>query len=171
MGSVCGPGETWSGRRAQRRAGRPPIVPVWSANCAVRRSDPRPIRIAQHRHLESSFTPRRIDCAVSAPSPALRLAAEMAAAARVAREGGSAARRMEYLTHYYTSAGMTDSVLHLYLATELSEVPAKAHGPEEEHMEMVELPLAEAVEMVVRGEINDSKTVIGLLLVDRQLNS
>ncbi len=95
---------------------------------------------------------------------------EVTAARELAEEVGLAAGRMEYLTHYYSSAGMTDSILHLYLATELSAVPAKAHGPEEEHMEMVQLPLAEAVEMVVRGEINDSKTVIGLLLVDRRLN-
>ena len=36
-------------------------------------------------------------------------------------------------------------------------------------MDVVRMPLAEAIEMVVRGEINDSKTVIGLLLVERRL--
>jgi ADP-ribose pyrophosphatase len=64
---------------------------------------------------------------------------------------------------------MTDSVLHLYLATELVDVERDVHGPEEEHMDLVRLPLAEAVDMVVRGEIHDAKTVIGLLLVDRRL--
>ncbi len=93
------------------------------------------------------------------------------AARELAEEVGLAAAKWEYLTHYFTSAGMTDSVLHLYLATELSAVPKTAHGPEEEHMDIVELPLAEAVEMVVSGEIHDAKTVIGLLLVDRRLHA
>lgn len=94
---------------------------------------------------------------------------EVTAARELAEEVGLAAGQLQYLTHYYTSAGMTDSILHLYLATDLTAVPAAAHGPEEQHMEIVELALAEAVEMVVRGEIRDAKTVIGLLLVDRQL--
>ncbi|MEQ1872263.1 MAG: NUDIX hydrolase [Ilumatobacteraceae bacterium] len=94
---------------------------------------------------------------------------EVTAARELAEEVGLAAGRLQYLTHHYTSAGMTDSIVHIYLATELTAVQAAAHGPEEEHMEIVELPLAEAVEMVVRGEIHDAKTVIGLLLVDRQL--
>lgn len=93
------------------------------------------------------------------------------AARELAEEVGLQAACLEYLTNYYTSAGMTDSILHLYLATELTAVAAKAYGPEEEHMEMVELSLADAVAMVVRGEIHDAKTVIGLLLVDRRLNS
>ncbi|MCE9621626.1 MAG: NUDIX hydrolase [Actinomycetia bacterium] len=94
---------------------------------------------------------------------------EVTAARELAEEVGLRAARLEYLTNFYSSAGMTDSTLHLYLATDLSAVPAAAHGPEEEHMEMVELPLADAVDMVVRGEIHDAKTVIGLLLVDRRL--
>lgn len=96
---------------------------------------------------------------------------EVTAARELAEEVGLAAANLDYLTHYYSSAGMTDSILHLYLATELSAVPAAAHGPEEEHMETVELPLAEAIDMIVRGEIHDAKTVIGLLLVDRRLNA
>ena len=42
------------------------------------------------------------------------------------------------------------------------------HGPEEVHMDVLQLPLAEAVDLVVAGEIHDAKTVIGLLLVDRR---
>jgi ADP-ribose pyrophosphatase len=96
---------------------------------------------------------------------------EVTAARELAEEVGLEAKRLDYLTHYYTSGGMTDSVLHLYLATDLATVPATAHGLEEEYMEIVELPLAEALDMVVGGEIRDAKTVIGLLLVDRRLRS
>ena len=96
---------------------------------------------------------------------------EVTATRELAEEVGLEAGRLEYLTNYYTSGGMTDSILHLYLATELRAVDPAAHGPEEEHMEVVELPLTTAVEMVMRGEIHDAKTVIGLLLVDRRVNS
>jgi len=84
-------------------------------------------------------------------------------------EAGLSAGRLDYLTHFYSSVGMTDSILHVYLATDLTSVEQDLHGPEESHMEVLRLPLAEAVEMVARGEINDAKTVIGLLLVDRRL--
>ena len=36
-------------------------------------------------------------------------------------------------------------------------------------MEVLHMPLAEAVEMVRRGEIHDAKTIIGLLLVERRV--
>ena len=96
-------------------------------------------------------------------------APEVTAERELVEEAGFSAGRLEYLTHYFSAAGMTDSTLHLYLATELSPVARDVHGPEESHMDVVHLPLAEAVDMVVRGEINDAKTVIGLLLVDRRL--
>jgi ADP-ribose pyrophosphatase len=94
---------------------------------------------------------------------------EVTAERELIEEAGLSAGRMEYLTHFFPAAGMTDSVLHLYLATDLSPVAREMHGPEETHMEVLRIPLAEAVEMVGRGEINDAKTVIGLLLVDRRL--
>ncbi len=70
---------------------------------------------------------------------------------------------------FYPSAGMTDSVLHLFLATQLERVPAAAHGPEETHMTVLEWPLADAVAAVIDGRICDGKTMIGLLLVERML--
>ncbi len=93
---------------------------------------------------------------------------ELTASRELAEEVGLTAGRLDYLTEFYPSAGMTDSTLHLYLATDLSPIERDVHGPEEAHMEVLRIPLAKAVEMVVAGEILDAKTVIGLLLVDRQ---
>ena len=95
-------------------------------------------------------------------------APEITAGRELVEEAGLSAGRLEYLTHFYSSAGMTNSVLHLYLATELTPVDRDLHGPEETHMEVLRLPLTDAVEQVVGGEIHDAKTVIGLLLVDRR---
>lgn len=84
-------------------------------------------------------------------------------------EVGLKAGRLEPLTEFYPSAGMTDSVLHLFVATDLEVVAQDVHGPEEEHMEVLHLPFETALAMVERGEIYDAKTIIGLLLVARRL--
>jgi ADP-ribose pyrophosphatase len=94
---------------------------------------------------------------------------EVTANRELAEEVGLAAGQLTLLTRFMPSAGMTDSVLHLYLGTELREVPRETHGPEEDAMEIVALPLGEAVERVLSGEIRDAKTVIGLLMVERGL--
>ncbi len=94
---------------------------------------------------------------------------EVTAARELVEEVGLKAGRLEHLLDMYPSAGMTDSVLTLYLATRLAAVPRQTHGPEEAHMDVLELPLADAVGMVLRGEIHDAKTVIGLLLAERRM--
>lgn len=90
-------------------------------------------------------------------------------ARELVEEAGVRAGRLEHLLDFYPSAGMTDSVLYLYLATELEPVPRDLHGPEERHMEVLHVPFADAVAMALDGRINDAKTVIGLLLVERRL--
>ncbi len=90
-------------------------------------------------------------------------------ARELVEEVGLRAGKLEPLLELYPSAGMTDSVLHLYLATRLVATARDTHGPEEEDMEVIHLPLADAVEMVLRGEIHDAKTIVGLLLVERRL--
>ena len=93
---------------------------------------------------------------------------EITARRELAEEVGLSAGRLEYLTHFYPAVGMTDSVLHLFVASDLTMVERDVQGPEELHMDVLRIPLTEAVEMVVGGEIHDAKTVIGLLLVDRR---
>lgn len=84
-------------------------------------------------------------------------------------ETGFDATTWRLLHRFYPSVGMTDAVLHVYLATDLREVGRSAHGPEEEHMEVLRVPIADAVSMVERGEINDAKATIGLLMTARLL--
>jgi 8-oxo-dGTP pyrophosphatase MutT (NUDIX family) len=86
-------------------------------------------------------------------------------------EAGLQAGQLDLLTEILPSPGMTDSVTTLYLATECTTVPDDRQGPEEEHMELLHLPLDEAVAMVERGEIADAKSVVALLLTDRRLRT
>jgi nudix-type nucleoside diphosphatase (YffH/AdpP family) len=84
-------------------------------------------------------------------------------------EVGLRAGHLEELTQFYPSAGMTDSVLHLFVATDLTQVGQELHGPEEENLEVLHLPLETALAMIDDGEIRDAKTIIGLLMVARRL--
>jgi nudix-type nucleoside diphosphatase (YffH/AdpP family) len=92
---------------------------------------------------------------------------EQTARRELIEETGYDAGSLRLLHRFYPSTGMTDSVLHVYLATDLRHVGRQMHGPEEAHMEVFTVPFADAVGMVVSGEIADAKSTIGLLLADR----
>ena len=92
---------------------------------------------------------------------------EQAADRELAEEAGYAAQRLEHLATFYNSAGWTDEQTHVYLAHGAHRTDAPT-GFEAEHeeadMEIVHLELAQALDLARRGEIKDSKTLIGLLL-------
>lgn len=93
-----------------------------------------------------------------------------AAARELAEETGWTAGALEKITAFYSTPGFCDEVLHLYLATNLIRSPAGPRREEgESTMTVLTLPLPEAVAMAERGEIEDAKTVAGLLLVERRL--
>lgn len=84
-------------------------------------------------------------------------------------EAGLAAGEISHLVDLLPSPGMTDSVCSIYLATDCTPVDHDRHGPEEDHMEVLHVPLDEALGMIDRGEIADAKTVCGLLATDRRI--
>lgn len=96
-------------------------------------------------------------------------APELTARRELVEEAGFEAGRIEHLITYTSSAGMTDATCVVFAAYDLTPVPRDVHGPEERHMTVIDMPLADAVGMVARGEIDDAKTVIALLLVERGL--
>jgi ADP-ribose pyrophosphatase len=94
---------------------------------------------------------------------------EAAAARELVEEVGREAGHLERVAGWYPAAGFSDQYVHLYLATELTEVPLQRQGPEEEHMTVEEVALAEVPAMIADGRLSDSKTIIGLLLALRRL--
>jgi ADP-ribose pyrophosphatase len=77
-------------------------------------------------------------------------------------EVGYRAGRLEKLGEMLTAVGFCDEVVHLYVATDLLPVPM---APEpDEYIEVLTLPLAEALQMVRQGRIPDGKTQLALLL-------
>ena len=83
-------------------------------------------------------------------------------------EAGLEAGEWELLHVFLPAPGMTDSTVHVYSARELRTVARETHGPEEEHMEVMSVPLAKGLSMIHDGSIEDAKTVIGLLLSARR---
>ena len=86
------------------------------------------------------------------------------AAREIEQETGFRARHLEKLAEFYTTPGFCEEKLHVFLATGLVAVPRNLDH--DEFIEVVELPLVDAVEMARRGEIEDSKTIIALLLAE-----
>lgn len=78
-------------------------------------------------------------------------------------ETGIEATHWENLLDFHTSNSVTDEYGIAYLATGLSYGAAE---PEEtEDLQVKKLPLQEAIDMVMRGEITDSLSVMALLKV------
>ncbi len=86
-------------------------------------------------------------------------------------EAGLQAGEMAHLVDILPSPGMTDSVCSIYLATGCVTVGHDRQGPEEEMMELLHIPLDDALAMIDRGEIVDAKTVAGLFATDRRLRA
>lgn len=77
-------------------------------------------------------------------------------------ETGYSAGKVEFLTAFYPSVGYTNEVLYIYIATDLT--PGETNYDEHEAMDILELEFDEAHNMVVTGEIQDAKTMLGILL-------
>ncbi len=89
------------------------------------------------------------------------------AAREVEQEIGWRVGRLEKLCEFYTTPGFCEEKLYIYLATDLQ--PSVQQLDEDELVEVVYLPLTEAVQMALRSEIEDSKTLIALLWAERLL--
>jgi 8-oxo-dGTP pyrophosphatase MutT (NUDIX family) len=83
----------------------------------------------------------------------------------LAEEIGLQAARWTPLKAYRSSVGFTDEVVHLFLAQELSEAIGDHDSGEDERIEIVRWPLSDLAGAI--DAVSDSKTVIGLLLLER----
>ncbi len=79
----------------------------------------------------------------------------------VEEESGYRAGSMEYQFSFYTTPGISDEIIHLFLATNLS--PVRQRLEEGEHITVEAYTVDRCIEMVHTGEIADGKTILGLL--------
>ena len=82
------------------------------------------------------------------------------AARELEEEIGYKAARFELLSSIFTAPGFADEVIHIYLATGLTI--GTQNLDQDEVLEVVEMPLHEAILRIEDGTIRDGKTIVGL---------
>ena len=69
---------------------------------------------------------------------------------------------MRHLISFYTSPGFADELIHLYVAEGLEKAEDGAGLDEDEFVELLEVTLEEALEMLQQRDIYDAKTAYAL---------
>jgi ADP-ribose pyrophosphatase len=87
---------------------------------------------------------------------------EAGAARELEEELGLVAAKLEKLCEFFVSPGFCEEKMWLYLATDLKETSQSLE--DDETIEVVRLPIDRALQMITDGEIEDAKTIIGLML-------
>ena len=149
-------GELTYQREVVHHFGSAVIIPVFDDGTVV--------LVRQYRHPAVRYL-------LEAPAGTLadREPPEAGAARELEEELGLVAAQLEKLSEFFVSPGFLEEKMHVYLATGLTE--GKQFLDEDEILEIVRLPIAEALEMITSGEIQDAKTIIGLMLAAPRVGS
>ena len=92
-----------------------------------------------------------------------------AAQRELREETGFSADSWKKLTDLATTPGFCSEVISIYLAQNLHS--GKTDFDEDEFLNLVKMPLSQAVDQVMAGEICDSKTICGLLMAQRLIQA
>ena len=124
-------------------------------------ADPAILLIRQYRHAAGKFL-------LELPAGRIEPGEEYIAAARreLIEETGYRAARWSKHTTYYASPGFLSEAMNIVLAEDLTL--GEATPEEDERIELRMTPLSEVLRMIHNGEIEDGKTLIGVLLYNAQ---
>lgn len=84
-------------------------------------------------------------------------------------ETGFRAKSWNEMFRFYTSPGFCTEQIYLFLAQNLEMYEQKLDR--DEFIEVVKIPLENALELAEKNEINDAKTIIGFLAAHRIINN
>lgn len=84
------------------------------------------------------------------------------AARELEEELGVVAGRLEKLSEFFISPGFLEEKMWVYLATDLRQTQQQLE--DDEIVEVVRIPFSQALAMISSGEIEDAKTIIGVML-------
>jgi len=90
------------------------------------------------------------------------------AARELREETGYSAKKLIPLTTFYTTPGFTDERIHLFAAIGLSEGNSELES--DEILDLVQVPISKALEMIQTGELVDGKSMVGLFFASRFLS-
>lgn len=85
------------------------------------------------------------------------------AARELEEEVGYRPGKLELLSSIFTAPGFTDEVIHVYKATGLTI--GRQQLDRDEVLDVIEMPLLEAIRMIETGAIRDAKSIVGLQAV------
>ena len=91
-----------------------------------------------------------------------------AAKRELEEETGLQAAHWQKLTSMYTTPGFCNERISIYLATGLSQHPS--HPDADEFLRIKKIPLDDAIAQCMSGEIQDGKTLVGLLMAKQVLS-
>jgi len=137
-----------------RHPGAAAVLPVLSALDAA---DPQVVLIRQYRYAAGGYLYEVPAGKPDRPGEPW----DDVARRELEEETGLRAGTLRRLTAIHTAPGFTDELIHLYVASDLSEGAVKRDA--DEFMELVRVPLSRALTMIRDGEISDAKTICTLL--------
>lgn len=124
--------------------------------------NPSVLLVRQYRYAADSYLWELPAGRIDRKEPRMR-----AAKRELLEETGVSARKWERALWFYASPGFVAETMDIFLARGLSFGEAQPEEDEQIRMKMV--PLAEAVQMIKRGQIHDAKTMVGVLWYKQKL--
>ena len=94
---------------------------------------------------------------------------EAGAIRELEEEIGVKAEKIEKLTEFYVSPGFLTEKMYVFLATELTEIGQKLEDDELLTIERHSIPAL--LEMIRNGEIEDAKSMVGIMLAAERLGT
>jgi len=142
-------GEIRYKREIVKHKGSAVIIPVFADKTVA--------LVRQYRHAAGEYL-------LEIPAGTLNLEEnpEAGALRELEEEIGVKAGKIEKLIEFYVSPGFLTEKMHLYLATDLHETQQNLE--EDELLSIEKLTFPEAFEKIKNGEIQDAKTIVGLIL-------
>lgn len=92
---------------------------------------------------------------------------ETCASREIEAEIGFKVGRLIKVAEFFSTPGFCEELLHIYLATDLK--PSRQGLDPDEMIEVVYFRLNDAIDLARRGRIEDSKTIIALLLAAERI--
>jgi ADP-ribose pyrophosphatase len=136
-------------------------VVVLAVDTSTNPRDPGILLIRQYRYAATKFL---LELPAGRLEPGERALA--GAKRELIEETGYRAKRWSKLVSYFASPGFLSEAMHILLAEDLT---LGAAAPEEdEKIELCMTPLSKVLRMIRAGEIEDGKTLIGVLLFAEQ---
>lgn len=136
-------------RETVHHPGSAAIVPIFDDNTIA--------LVRQYRHPAVRYL-------LEVPAGTLKRgeAPEEGATRELEEELGCTAGRMEKLSEFFVTPGFCGEKMWVYLATDLKQTEQRLE--EDEILEVVRIPFSQALGMITTGEIEDAKTIIGVML-------